>query len=728
MRNLKRVLSLALALVMVLGMMVITTSAADYTDAESIKYEEAVEVMSAIGILNGNPDGTFAPKGTLTREQAAKILAYVCLGAEADDYLTGSSAPFDDVAATKWSAKYIAFCKNAKIINGVGDNKFNPAGTLTTVQFAKMLLVAVGIDGTYTGSGWEANVKQAAKDNGLDVITIDTTDITREEACELALAAMKWSTTPEVYNIMKDGKVVKSFEDMLEAHLYASILGKDYSVKTAEPTDTLLKSVYKVDFDSDTTDAFGRPAVSYKNTAKKINLVYAEEATATYAGADWKDVSKLMEDYDFSKAVTVYNGGTDKTYDKFYGVNGVTVEVYADQDDNVSKVIVSEGYVTEVKDVKTDEKTEITTVTLTVKEAGYFIKNKAYKTVTITSEDKANYPLVKDFAKGDVFMGWYVPGWETSAKLLKVDAVESVEGKVTSKSADTYYNGWVKIDGEKYEFANEYTQATANVKSEGTFYLYNGYIVDFATAKEEDADTVFAYVLATDKEEGGLFATDASYFAQLLYADGTVEVVEILKEDEKATGVVTCVEATGADKGKIDLTAVGGTGSNVTILKNQTYNSYLGGVLNNKTVYVVETIDKNVSTYTVYTGVTNVPSLTAKTLGYAAEDGAWAVIFAMDATLKVDDTTTKNVVYLGQASAAIDDIDLGTYYTYNAIINGEITTVNATTDKLGGLYTALVYNTDGLVKDGTPMAENTVAAAKITAAAKDGVIKTAKSN
>ena len=81
MRNLKRVLSLALALVMVLGMMVITTSAADFTDAEEITYKEAVEVMSSLGILNGYKaaDGTYSfnPTGTLERDEAAKILAYV---------------------------------------------------------------------------------------------------------------------------------------------------------------------------------------------------------------------------------------------------------------------------------------------------------------------------------------------------------------------------------------------------------------------------------------------------------------------------------------------------------------------------------------------------------------------------------------------------------------------------------------------------------------------------
>ena len=80
MRNLKKILALVLALMMVLSVMA-TASALDFTDADEIKNTEAVSVMAGLGILSGNPtaDGQFAfnPTGTLTRGQAAKILAVV---------------------------------------------------------------------------------------------------------------------------------------------------------------------------------------------------------------------------------------------------------------------------------------------------------------------------------------------------------------------------------------------------------------------------------------------------------------------------------------------------------------------------------------------------------------------------------------------------------------------------------------------------------------------------
>ena len=50
--------------------------AVEFTDAAGIgtPYRTAVDSMADKGILNGFPDGSFLPDGTLTREQGAKML------------------------------------------------------------------------------------------------------------------------------------------------------------------------------------------------------------------------------------------------------------------------------------------------------------------------------------------------------------------------------------------------------------------------------------------------------------------------------------------------------------------------------------------------------------------------------------------------------------------------------------------------------------------------------
>ena len=169
MRTLKKSLALVLALVMVLGLGVVGASADnkldDYTDAKDIgdAYVEAVGVMTGLEIVDGMTETTIDPTATYTREQAAKIIAYMVLGKSAADSLTCTVAPFDDVAADRWSAGYISFCVEQGIIDGMTDTTFEPTGTLTGFQWAKMLLSAVGFNanGEFTGDSWSLNDKLA---------------------------------------------------------------------------------------------------------------------------------------------------------------------------------------------------------------------------------------------------------------------------------------------------------------------------------------------------------------------------------------------------------------------------------------------------------------------------------------------------------------------------------------------------------------------------------------
>ena len=108
MRNLKRTLSLVMAMALIVGMMVVSASAvsSDFNDSAEITNTEAVDVMTAIGVFEGTDKGAFNPTGILTREQAAKIVAVMLLGEEDANKLTTNSTTFKDVAANRWSAGY----------------------------------------------------------------------------------------------------------------------------------------------------------------------------------------------------------------------------------------------------------------------------------------------------------------------------------------------------------------------------------------------------------------------------------------------------------------------------------------------------------------------------------------------------------------------------------------------------------------------------------------------
>ena len=68
MKNLKKVLALVLAFACAFTMF----AGAAFTDSADIKATEAVDMLTALGVIDGFEDGSFQPNGTVTRAQRQK--------------------------------------------------------------------------------------------------------------------------------------------------------------------------------------------------------------------------------------------------------------------------------------------------------------------------------------------------------------------------------------------------------------------------------------------------------------------------------------------------------------------------------------------------------------------------------------------------------------------------------------------------------------------------------
>ena len=77
----KKFLSLVLALVMTMSLVTISAGAEDFTDADKVTYTEAVDVMTAIGVVGGYADGSLKPVNGATRAHVAAFLQRFCVGA-----------------------------------------------------------------------------------------------------------------------------------------------------------------------------------------------------------------------------------------------------------------------------------------------------------------------------------------------------------------------------------------------------------------------------------------------------------------------------------------------------------------------------------------------------------------------------------------------------------------------------------------------------------------------
>ena len=199
MRNLKRALSLVMAMALIVGMMVVSASAAstkDFTDKDEIQHTEAVNTMVALNVISGKEDGSyFDPEGTLTRAEMAKIVAYVMNGGVEPNIGTKLVPTYSDID-NHWAEAYIEYCTSMDIIAGDGAGKFNPNGTLTASQAAKMFLTAMGYNAEVfglLGNDWETNTNRYANEAGL---YDELGGVAVSQPPSAATTPARWPTTP----------------------------------------------------------------------------------------------------------------------------------------------------------------------------------------------------------------------------------------------------------------------------------------------------------------------------------------------------------------------------------------------------------------------------------------------------------------------------------------------------------------------------------------------------
>ena len=366
----KKFLSLVLALVMTMSLVTISAGAADFDDDGDIDYKEAVDVISALGIVDGYDDDTFRPDGALTRGAAAKIICNLILGPTTASALSATSAPFRDVPTTNVFAGYITFCAQEGIINGYGDGTFRPSGSLTGNAFMKMLLGALGYDASlegYSGSNWSVQVIKQAIGIGLDDGNDDfvgSRNVTRQEAALYAANMLQATmveydskTTVVVGDVTVDTVPARN-DAGNSSRTDGNIFEADGKMQFAER--------YFSDLKVETgSDDFGRPANVWTLKSDEIGTYPKKsDLVATFTArvnADdiYDAVGKSVYDSldDGKSDLTVFIDGAKQTVTDIDDYvernnstkvndsgNGMLTEVYVDDDNNVT-IVSTKTYV-----------------------------------------------------------------------------------------------------------------------------------------------------------------------------------------------------------------------------------------------------------------------------------------------------------------------------------------------------------------------------------------------
>lgn len=90
-------------------------------------FNHAISTLSSMGIVKGNPDGTFNPDAPITRAEFAAIAARF------DDKNTNNTSNFSDIAS-HWAKDEIGVAANKGWINGYPDSTFRPDQYITRAE------------------------------------------------------------------------------------------------------------------------------------------------------------------------------------------------------------------------------------------------------------------------------------------------------------------------------------------------------------------------------------------------------------------------------------------------------------------------------------------------------------------------------------------------------------------------------------------------------------------
>ena len=274
-----------------------TAAMAAYSDIPDTHPDaSAINMLSALGIVEGYDDGSFHPDEEVTRAEMAALTIKALNIANAEKNLKEA---FSDVPLEHWAAAYIATASDNKIINGMGDGTFEPDSSVTFAQASKMLVALCGYESwAENQGGYPSGYILYANQTG---ITMGVTGVSNNTALTRANCARMIANAMEAPMLMQTGMTTNYLGQFVaimnimdgtneEKSPYASILTQKWDIFPVYGTVTAANSetesfTYKIE-----------KAKNYLGTPYGNSLTYSEESTEDVIGTK-NDMSAYLSKY-----------------------------------------------------------------------------------------------------------------------------------------------------------------------------------------------------------------------------------------------------------------------------------------------------------------------------------------------------------------------------------------------------------------------------------------------
>ena len=487
--------------------------AASFTDEADINADnrDAVDLLTALNIIQGYEDGSFDPDGTVTRAEMAKMIYTIRNGGndDASAYETVTTS-FTDISG-HWAEGYIKYLQNTGIVAGKSATQFDPDSQVTTGEAMKMALALGGYDEEHaglTGISWLNNTVSLATTNGLtdDVASAIAGGCTRQDAAQilanvLSMTAVRWSSVVEDFvNDSEEGlsfsgdaiSVGRKWMDLwTNIGTLVAIDGHDLTIQMSssdEADSDLAPSRWSdtVDFNSlstDYTDLLGQKVKVLFNDGK-VNSVIGVFATSdnTVYTANASDVDVDGNDLkidgtayrlDNTDTLTVYSADLDG--DPITGFNGNNVDI--DNFDNLDQDLYKITF------VDNDADGRLNVAIVTEYDAAEVTYVSSTRLVADGSYDFDDENIDEDLASGD----WIMKSYDRYDQCLNINAAETLDAVELAETAtDSNDNGrfdqFLMEDNWYNEWNGDNADVSAAVRAGDTVdaVIVNGVVVKLA--------------------------------------------------------------------------------------------------------------------------------------------------------------------------------------------------------------------------------------------------------
>ncbi len=653
----KKLLAMVLALVMTLSLAV---SASAFKDDKSISddYAEAVAVLNGMGVFKGYEDGSFQPKGDITRAEVSAIVYRVYTqdvkDAKASMYATYNK--FSDMAGAGWAQGYIGYCANAELVKGYPDGTFKPSGKVTGYEVLAMILRAVGYDknGEFSGADWALHVAQTAQQAGVlkNVKGIDlNAPATRELVAELLFRAIAEASTVT----------------------YTPAFGYVTDKVLGNAAPTLGYKNFKL-VGNDSADVFGRPATKWiYNVGDKSTLVVDKPVVSYTTKVDECDIAKdlgitsakaiegaYIDGASYAKNLT----SADVTSNRYATINPLATTSYVGAQGRLTEVydMGTAGYriveintylaqVTKVTPAYTDRNSHTTVDTVDLK--AYTTSNTAspatftkveasgftvgqYVLVTISNVGTAT-AAVESVVAAEVVTGGKLTGWTNE---VGTTAATTVVAGTTYKDSNKFFLNY-RVAGNWMVATDTYGNAIGLVESASNYLAvariewkanatsFGGYaLADVVLANGEVKNDVT--IASVNGNAANATGAQGNTYTQGVPASGSVSIYwtnnsayynHIMAYSVNADGSYNLMNAThytNAATKSDKIIDLGFTESAPETTAGTAYYNNSTATIGDRTNNIVATdntvflyVNDNGYSYTVYTGKNNAPSITA---------------------------------------------------------------------------------------------------------------------